>query len=233
MDRDQLSVRLVGGFELRRDSVPIDVPLSSQRLLGFLALNERPLPRAYVAAMLWPETPDERAAANLRTALWRLHRPGFELVVVTAGRLSLHPDVRVDVRVLHAAAEEHRRTRRLPPADVLAEARGELLPGCWDGWLVFERERLRQEAVCLLEAACAACLERGEPHVAVLHALAAVECDPLRESATILALRAHLADGNRAAAVRRARQYTTMLHEELGVAPSSSFSDELEPATVG
>lgn len=233
VDRDQVSVRLVGGFELRHGDVPVDVPLSSERLLGFLALSQRPLPRGYVAATLWPDTTDERAAANLRTALWRLHRPGFELLCVTSGRLSLHPDVRVDVRVLHAAADEHRRNGRLPAADVLADARGELLPGCWDGWLVYERERLRQETVGLLEAACAACLERREPHLAVLHALAAVECDPLRESANTLVLRAHLADGNRVAALLQARQYTALLRDELGVAPSRSFSDELEPVTVG
>lgn len=219
MHRKHFSIHLLGGFELTGDGVRLDVPMSSQRLIGFLALHDRALARAYVAASLWPETTEEKASANLRTALWRLHRPDLHLLDSRNGHLSLDAEVWIDVRALRHAARDHRRTGHLPDDDRLIDLRGELMPGCWDGWLVFERERLRQEAAHLCEARCAACLRDGDVHRAVLHALTAVECDPLRESANAWLVRAHLAGGNRADAMRHARSYAVMLRDELGIDP--------------
>jgi len=219
LNRNRFVLRLLGGFQLQRHGVTVDVPLSSQRLLGFLALQDRALARPFVAAMLWPETTDEKAAANLRTALWRLHRPELELIETVGGQLTMRADVWSDVRAVREAAREFRRFGSIPGGDVLIDARGELLPGCWDGWLVFERERLRQDLANLCEASCASRLAAGDHHRALLHALAAVECDPLRESANVWVLRAHLAAGNRSAAIRHARRYATLLQDELGIDP--------------
>ena len=80
---------LLEGFELRLNGVPIELPLGAQRLIAFLALHNRPLQRGFVAGNLWLESSEERAGANLRSALWRLHRHGREFVHSRAGRLSL------------------------------------------------------------------------------------------------------------------------------------------------
>jgi DNA-binding SARP family transcriptional activator len=226
MNRTQFAVRLFGGFQLFAGGNPVDLPLSSQRLVGFLALQEGNLVRGYVAATLWPDTTDEKAAANLRTALWRLHGPDPSLIVSSQRQLRLHPEVWVDVREIRAAARDQRLSGALPDDDLLISIHGELLPGCWDSWLVFERERLREETVHLCEALCAVCLSRADTNRAVLHALAAVEADPLRESANVWVLRSHLAAGNRAEAMRHARRYAAMLIDELGIEPSP-IVDEL------
>jgi DNA-binding SARP family transcriptional activator len=226
MNRTLFAVHLLGGFELCRDGAPVDVPWSSQRLLGFLALQDRGLARGYVAAALWPDTTDEKAAANLRTALWRLHRPELDLIAAVNGQLAIRPDVWVDVRAVRAAARDQRQSGALPSDDLAIELRGELLPGCWDGWLVFERERLRQEVVHLCEASCASSLAGGDSNRAILQALAAVECDPLRESANVWLLRSHLAAGNRTDAMRHARRYAALLDQELGIEPPA-IVDEL------
>lgn len=212
-------IRLLGGFELRRDGLPVEVPASAQRLLGFLALQDRPVPRAFVADSLWPETSEQKASANLRTTLWRLHRPELTMTLTGHTALSLHGDVWVDARAVRAASRQQRRCGRLPEDDLLLDIRGELLPGCWDGWLVFERERLRQETVLLCEATCGRLLETGDAGRAVLHAISAVACEPLRETANLWLVRAHLACGNRTAAVRHARAYAVLLEAELGLAP--------------
>jgi DNA-binding SARP family transcriptional activator len=225
MNEHGFTLRLLGGFRLDQDRRGIGVPLSSQRLLGYLALQDGPLARSFVAATLWPETTDEKAAANLRTALWRLHRPDGSLIDATGSQLGLSADVWCDVRAIRAAARRLRQHGGLPADDLLIDARGELLPGCWDSWVVFERERLRQELAHLCESACARDLTGCDWHRGLLHALAAVECDPLRESANVWVLRAHLAAGNRSAAVRHARGYAALLHDELGIDPPSAAED--------
>lgn len=222
-----LALRLLGGFELRRNGRVVDVPVAAHRLLGFLALHDRRLTRAYVADTLWPDTDEDRAHANLRTTLWRLKRPCRDALVVTSGEVGLDPMLSVDARVLHHAAREHRRRGALPDPEMLLDLGGELLPGCWDAWVVFDRERLRQEAVQLFEAAARAALTRDERHLALLLGLRAVECDALRESANVLAVRVRLACGDVAGAVRHARSYARMLDEEVGIGPPPALAEML------
>ena len=227
MSQNGFTMHLFGGFELRRRGVLLNLPHSVQRLLSLVALNERSLLRRYVADTLWPDAEEERAQANLRTTLWRLHAQQWDLLDVSAIDLALIPAVWVDVRALHDAAREHRRTGQLPDPESLLHSRGELLPGCWDSWLVFDRERLRQEAVHLLEAASKACLGCGDTHLATMLALGAVECDPLRESANVLLVKTHLAAGHTAGALRHAHHYVGQLENELGIAPPTILEDLL------
>src|SRR5918993_2882409 len=66
---------LLGGFELLQGGAPVELPLSLQRLLAFLALHERPLHRTFVAETIWMDGSPAHAAASLRTTLWRLGHP--------------------------------------------------------------------------------------------------------------------------------------------------------------
>lgn len=226
MTRSGLTMHLLRGFELRWRDVLVDVPLSVQRLLSFLALSGRSLQRRYVADTLWPDAEENRAQANLRTALWRLHSLNVAVVTVTPQELALSPDVWVDAQQLHQAAREHRRTNTLPDPETLLDLRGDLLPGCWDGWLAFDRERLRHEAISLLEASGHACMSQGDNHLATLLGLCAVDCDPLRESANLLVVQTRLADGDLVGALQHADRYAKLLAAELDIPPPPAL-DEL------
>lgn len=212
-------LRLLGGFDLRCGSQAVEVPLSVQRLLGFLALHDRALRRCYVADTLWPDGGEARAHANLRTALWRLHSAHHTILEVTPVELALSSAVVVDTRTVHDAVREYRRSGALPEPETLLDIHGELLPGCWECWVAFERERLRHEAVELLEASSRACLAREEFHLATMLGLSAVECDPLRESANLLTVRVRLLAGDLGGAIRYARRYAQLLKDELSLPP--------------
>ena len=94
-------VRLLGGFA--RPLGPIEA-LGVQRLLAYVALQERSVTRTRVAGDLWPEA-GPRAGTNLRSTLWRSNRLG-PLLTCTPWSLRLAPGVRVDVADLTAAAEQ-------------------------------------------------------------------------------------------------------------------------------
>jgi DNA-binding SARP family transcriptional activator len=55
--------------------------------------------------------------------------------------------------------------------------------------------------------------------------LAAVACEPLRESTHRAVVRAHLAEGNPAEALRQYRSYRQLLNDELGLPPSRQFQE--------
>lgn len=223
-------LRLLGGFQLRRHGADVETLPSTQRVLAFLTLNDRFMSRAYVAENLWPDTTDDKAAANLRTALWRLHGCGHDIVETVSSRVRLSPSVWIDVRFVEAEARRHRTTGDVPTAALLDQVHGELLPGCWDSWLVFERERLRVELIHLYELIGHDALARGDDHTAALAGIAAVMCDPLRESANALLVSAYLAGGNRPDAIRALNRFEAMLDAELGIAPGDAIRSLLTSA---
>ena len=156
--RDPAPVRgprlnLLKGFELRANSDVVSLPVSAQRLVAFLALQERPLHRVYVAGTLWGNRDDRRAGTSLRTCY---------------GASSVRR--RSDRRHEHAPeAGDGRRRRRLPGrcararcvlADVPSDRRdvralslaGDLLPDWYDDWVLIEQEQIRQLRLHTLES---------------------------------------------------------------------------------
>src|SRR5262249_38309082 len=63
---------LLGGFSLSRGGEELRLPGSAQRLVAFLALQERPVPRRRIAFTLWPDASERHANGSLRAALFRL-----------------------------------------------------------------------------------------------------------------------------------------------------------------
>jgi len=66
-------------------------------------------------------------------------------------------------------------------------------------------------------------LERGDPDAALSYVIDVIAYDPCDEPAREVAIRAHLANGDRAAALRHYRQYRDVLKMELQVEPSAAL----------
>lgn len=231
-----ITLSLLNAFELRCAGEPVPLPLSAQRLLAFLALHERPLLRPFVAGTLWLDTPEDRASANLRSSLWRLHRPGHRLVDATNLQLRLAAEVHVDVRETAALARE-----LLNGTEGRDETRidldgagltGELLPDWYDDWVLIERERLRQLSLHALEALGERLIAAGKLTGALEAAIAAVAIEPLRESAHRLLIKVHLAEGNAGEAIRQFRFCRRLLREQLALAPSPQLTELVRDLTV-
>lgn len=214
-----IRLNLLRGFELRQQGLQIELPFSAQRLLAFLALHDRPLQRLYIAGSLWFDTTQDHANANLRTALWRLRRPGCAAVKATSTDLSLADDVVVDLVETSAAA--HRALGHEHASSDLEQlcAAGDLLPGWYDDWLLIERERFRQLRVHALETLCGDCTDAGDFAAAAAAGLAAVAAEPLRESAHRVLIHAHLAEGNVTEAIRQYTIYGDLVRTQLRIEP--------------
>jgi DNA-binding SARP family transcriptional activator len=212
---------LLQGFQLECAEREVDLPLSAQRVLAFLAVQLRPQARCYVAATLWMNFDEGRAAASLRSALWRINRCGRALVAADARALRLMPDIIVDLRESARSAQEVLRGQARGAAvrvdDLTA---GDLLPGWYDEWVVTEREHFRQLRLHALEKLCEQLTEEGRFGQAVEAGLAAVSGEPLRESAHRALIRAYLAEGNRGEAIRQYEACRRVLRHELGIDPS-------------
>jgi DNA-binding SARP family transcriptional activator len=213
---------LFGGFTLFVEGSVVPVPEASQRLLVYLALRGRAQSRAVVAGELWPEKDERRAAANLRSALWRLGSPsGIDLVLSRGTLLEFNPAIPVDTRDAERLGWELVNDKRI---DLAACDPGlflqELLPGWYDDWVILERERIGQLQIRFLDALAHARLEQGQLVEALDLALRLVALDPFRERSQEALLCTYLAEGD----VRRAHDqlavYCGMLRENFGCEPT-------------
>jgi len=222
---------LIGEFELVISGRQLRIPHSAERVLTYLALADRPVARTRLAGVLWGNGSDQGAAKRLRTTLWRIRHAGANLVLARDDRLRLYPDVTVDVTYLTDLAK-----RLIRQPDLLALARlpllvecVELLPDWDDGWVVADRERYRLLRLEALERAASALLERCHLGDALIAALAAVQAEPLRESARRLVVQVQIAQGNAAEAIRSYREYQSLLRQELGLEPSPLMDQLIQP----
>jgi DNA-binding SARP family transcriptional activator len=192
------------------------------------------LQRLFVASNLWIDSDEARANGNLRTALWRLRNLDSTLISSTKSHLALAPGVVVDLHesMAHARQVLRRETSGAHDSDP-KRLGGELLPDWYDDWVLIERERFRQLRLHALEALCEALEMVGAYGMAIEAGLACVASEPLRESAHRALIRVHLAEGNRAEAVRQYRVYCKLLRDELGLLPSGQMQRMLEPLRVG
>jgi DNA-binding SARP family transcriptional activator len=229
VERTEADKRLsvLGGFRLTCGGKQIALAMPCQRVLALLALHNRAVHRSFVAATLWLDVSEERAAGNLRSVLWRLRRTGHELVETTASQLRLSPALSVD---LHSATV---RAHRLLDAatglkdDELDESQllGDLLPDWYDDWLLVERERFRELRLRALERLCEQLAADGRHGRAIECVLAAIQGDPLRESSHRALIKIYLTEGNQAEALHQYRLYRELLNGRLGLDPSNQMAE--------
>jgi DNA-binding SARP family transcriptional activator len=223
-------VTLLDGFSVRAGraagrAVAEELPRSVQRVVAHLCLAGRPA-RAAVSGHLWPDVPEDRAQASLRSALWRLRRSAPELVDASHDTLRLAVGVRTDVQELDAWADRVCDPRTgadrvtLPRPALL----GDLLPGWYDDWVLLERDRLHQLRLHALETVATRLCTAGRHAEALQAAYLAIRAEPLRESAHRTVVRVHLAEGNVAEAVRAHDAFEDLLRDELGVPPTEQMS---------
>jgi DNA-binding SARP family transcriptional activator len=227
--REEVSLALLGGFDLKVGQQHVALPLRVQRLVAFLALRGRRLHRAYVSGRLWLGGSQEQGYSCLRATLWSARRLHCSLIEASSTHVGLSVGVCVDAHELAACAE--RVVHRAAPApidpedfDRLVHA-DDLLPDWYEDWILEERTRLHELRVLALEAAAEDLLAANRNTDASIAGLAAVRADPLRESAQRLLIRSYLAVGNTADALGEFYLYRSHLWQQLGLEPSPQIYD--------
>ncbi len=242
-----LHIRLLGEFLLLSDETlvtSVDLP-RLQSLLAYLVLHQgTPQSRSRLAYLFWPDTTDAQALSNLRTVVHRLRQTlpnadGF----LQVDRQSLQWQPRsaeapwvLDIQEFEDALVRAEQAEQAQDATKTRQAleravslyQGELLPSCYDEWILPERDRLRQAFLRALERLIVL-LEREhdyEPAIGMAQRL--LRHDPLHEPTYRQLMRLYAARGNRAAALRVYHTCTSVLERELGTEPSRATREVYE-----
>lgn len=240
MHSSKLHLGLLGAFEAQGAAGPIDIRLKTGRLLlSWLALRPRQSgSREEIAALLWSERSDAQAHQSLRQTLAVLRRSlndragdllriDRERVTLVAGAVTSDAAFMLTLGPDSAVADLEQ---------AIADYRGEFLEGLnirdplIQQWLEDRRGELR-EAVTqrfgwLLDVY--ALQNRHDKSKVVAARL--VEIDPLAEEGHRALIRAYLASGDRAMALRQYRRCRDLLARNLSVEPAEETKALLELA---
>lgn len=218
-----LHIRLFGGFDIRLDGRrPVGFrSMRLQRFLALLALRDGAQPRARIAFELWPDSTECQARTNLRKLLheFRAAIPGSEAFIETGpGEVRWRDGMRSRVDVL-------RFRDAVAAGDLEAAAQsyaGDLLPACYDDWIIAARRSLRADALRALGDLMKTAAARGEPEALLARARRVLALEPTDEVAVCHQIRCQLDMGDRNAAMRAYRRYADAMERDLGLAPGDA-----------
>jgi DNA-binding SARP family transcriptional activator len=234
-----LHIHLLGDFLLVADETPVTIITLHrlQSLLAYLVLHRNaPQDRSHLAFLLWPDSTEAQAHANLRQLVYRLRQtlPNADQFLHSDKQslqwLPANADCTwtLDVleleqaytRVVHAELAQEQDGLRQALEQVAYLYRGDLLPACDEEWILPERDRLCQ---VFLQAAqrLIALLEQERDYAAAIsiaHKL--LHHDPLHEATYRQLMRLLAVHGDREGALRVYATCVTTLERILGVKPS-------------
>ncbi len=233
-------IHLLGGLTISVDGTYTEPVWSPrvQSLMGYLCIHaDKALPRSHLAYMLWPDSTEAQARTNLRKAIHHIREElpkGADFLDVQPATLQLRKDrASVDVVQFLAALAQASDGRRSGSSDfeqdILEKAvalyGGELLPACYDDWILQERTHLHRLLVEALGRLAALLENRHHYRDAIRYAEQLLESDRWHEETYRQLMRLYALVGDRAAALHAYHTCATVLHKELNTNPSPETRD--------
>ena len=239
----RLKVCLFGKLSLRTNNHPLpgfDARKVQQLLCYLLLRRDHPQPREVLASLFWGDNCTDQSKKHLRQALWQLQSTlaralqsaDNTLLTVDPEWVDLHSgvDLWLDVAVFEEACAPVRdiqgrdlgfeRARLLERAVQLYQ--GDLLEGWYDDWCLYERERLQNMFLTMLDKLMGHCQITQQYETGIVYGTRILSFDRAREHTHRALMRLHHLSDNRTGALRQYERCSAALEEELGVKPAGS-----------
>ncbi len=232
-----LHIHLLGDFLLVSGDTPVttvNVP-RLQSLLAYLVLHRNaPQNRSHLAFLLWPDSTEVQAHTNLRKLLYQLRQ-----ALPDAGHF-LHADKHnlqwqpapdaswtFDVQDVEQALAQAIQAKQAQDTSALRQALeqavylygGDLLPSCYNEWILPERDRLHELFLQATEQLITLLEQERKYDAAIAAAQRLLRHEPLNEATYRHLMRLYVLRGDRAAALRIYHTCVTVLERELAAEP--------------
>ena len=239
---NELTIGLFGAFDVRYAGQPVTGldARKAQEMLAFLLLQRsRAHSREYLAEMLWGQRAPAQSKKYLRQTLWQVQSAlagnglaGSSPLLVDGEwvRVNESSQLELDVALFETAYDQAQgvpgRGLDEPRAASLRQAvaiyRGDLLPGCYEDWCIFERERLQNMYLAMLDKLIDCCQQHGQYEVGLGYGEMILRYDRARERTHRRMMRLFYLAGDRTSALRQYDRCAEALARELDVSPSRS-----------
>ncbi|MFQ5922396.1 MAG: BTAD domain-containing putative transcriptional regulator [Anaerolineales bacterium] len=234
----EISIQLFGKFTIQADGKRLGGGDSSkvQELLAYLLVyRDRPHPREGLAELLWEASSTAQSKKYLRQALWQMQQllPKVEaepLIRIEPDWIRISPQASywLDVAEFEDAfAQAHgipgeRLSERVAASLEQAAAlyRGDLLEGWYSDWCLYERERLQNMWLAMLDKLMSYCEAKRDFEAGLSFGMRVLRNDRARERTHRRLMRMAYLAGDRTGALRQYERCVQALEEELSVRPS-------------
>lgn len=235
-----LHIQLFGDLQLLYGDAPLRSINTArlQSLFGFLLLHRQsPQNRQQLAFQFWPDSTEAKARANLRFFLHRLRRAlpdADHFIEITESNVHWRLDApfTLDVAAFENALTDAEQLTGEAELSALERAialyRGDLLPACYDEWILPERERLQQLYTRALEQLVSVSENQHQYRAAIDYAQRLLRHDPLHEETYRQLMRLYEQSGDRVGALRAFHTCAAVLERELAVEPGPATRAQYE-----
>ncbi len=225
---DSYTIRLFGAIEVFQNGQPI-TSFRSQKtfvLLAYLLSQNRPLTRAHLAGLFWPDATQSHALGHLRRALHNLSKnlPGCLTINRRTVAISADAPMVVDIFQFQALVKQNSAESM---TEAVALCRAPFLEGIFDPdspeleqWIERERERWQQETARLVEQLSDAAQGKGQFDLALSYAQKLAAMAPWREENHYRLMQLYVKTGQRQAALVQYETCRQALAAELDISPS-------------
>jgi DNA-binding SARP family transcriptional activator len=227
-----LQLQLLGHFRLLYNDEPVTGVTQArvQALLAYLTLHRDTVQtRQHLAFRFWPESSESQARTNLRKTVYDLRQafpPIEDFLYINDHVLHWRQGVAVTLDLAtfadllaQAGQVDERSTLQTILMKAIELYRGDLLPDCYEDWIIPQREQLRQDYLATLGKLIRLLEEQRAYPSAIAYAQQLLQADPLQESTYRILMHLYVRNGDRALALRTYHICTTLIQQELGVAP--------------
>lgn len=231
MPTESLHISLLGDLQLTYGSDACTTVLHTvktarlQALLSYLLLHRAaPQAREHLAFLFWPDTNEAQALTNLRNLLHKLRQalPTPERFLwLDARAVQWRPDApyTLDVATFEQAVAQATTCTDL--ADAIELYHGELLPSCYEDWILPERERLRQLALDVLERLITLLEAQRDYRAAISYSQRLLQLEPFNEALYRRLMSLYAANADQAGALRVYQRCAAMLASEFAAEPAA------------
>jgi DNA-binding SARP family transcriptional activator len=202
-----------------------------------LIFRDRPHPRETLAGLFWGNQSISRSKKYLRQALWQIqatlvpdHEAAVPLLVAEPEWVMLNSNdsLWLDVVEFEQAINlmQDKPGMQLDDQDFQNLTRtarlyqGDLLEGCYQDWCLYERERLQNMYLALLDKLIDYCEAYQKYDTGLAYGVQILRFDRARERTHRRLMRLYYLAGNRTDALRQYQNCVEALKEELDVEPS-------------
>jgi DNA-binding SARP family transcriptional activator len=239
-----LSIHLFGKFSVHAEGRSLEGfdACKVQELLSYLLVHrERPHTRESLASLLWGETATDKSKKYLRQALWHLQSAlegrsggganeeggllsaGHDWVRLNTGASALWLDVeifeRAFARVQGKAGKDLDEESKIIVQEAADLYKGDLLEGWYQDWCMYDRERLQNMYLVMLDKLISYCEAHGDYESGLLYGALILRYDRARERTHRQLMHLLHMSGDRTAALRQYERCVAALRQELDVAP--------------
>jgi DNA-binding SARP family transcriptional activator len=220
-----IRIHLLGNLKISHRDIPVNLVTGGKilSLLAFLLINrESPQSRKYISFLFWPDSSEQQALTNLRKLFHQLRQfiPDADRYFVADSfsiKWNHEAPYTLDIEEFELSAKGTAIHDLKRAVDIYT---GLLLPGCYEGWIESERERLSRLYQSVLEQLVAKLETRRLYSEAIQYAARLVGLDNLKEEYYQILMRLHGLNGDLTGITKIFQECERTLRDELGVQPS-------------